>query len=314
LHPFKEQKLTIVADKKMAVFDDLETERKLVLYSHRINWVDRVPVAQKDGGENVSIPPAEPLRVECQHFLECVKTRRRPRTDGESALKVLQILEACERSLKDHGRPVLVEPHISDYFAHPTAVIDQPCEIGNKTKIWHFSHIMSGAKLGHNCNVGQNVVIAPGVRIGNNVKIQNNVSVYAGVELADDVFCGPSMVFTNVINPRSHIVRKDEFKNTLVKRGASLGANCTIVCGVTVGEFAFVAAGAVVTRNVPDYGLMKGVPARHSGWVCSCGVRLPDTEEPRCPACERLYSVRNGKCKELVSEHGRPLPATAALL
>jgi UDP-2-acetamido-3-amino-2,3-dideoxy-glucuronate N-acetyltransferase len=302
LHPFKEQKLTIVADRKMAVFDDLETDRKLVLYSHRIDWVDRVPTAHKEAGQAIAIPATEPLRLECEHFLECIKTRQAPRTDGESALRVLQVLEACDRSLSDQGKPVKVQQHVSDYIAHKTAVIDEPCEIGKGTKIWHFSHIMSGARLGESCNVGQNVVIASGVVIGNSVKIQNNVSVYTGVELQDDVFCGPSMVFTNVINPRSHIVRKNEYKKTLVKRGASLGANCTIVCGTTIGSYAFIGAGAVVTRDVPDYALMMGVPARQSGWVCSCGIRLPKLSEPECPACGRRYSVRAGKCQELAPE------------
>jgi UDP-2-acetamido-3-amino-2,3-dideoxy-glucuronate N-acetyltransferase len=302
LHPFKEQKLTIVGDRKMAVFDDVEAERKLVLYSHWINWVDRVPVAQKEEGKAVPIPRAEPLRLECAHFVQCLRTRERPRTDGESAVKVLQILEACERSLGDRGKPTPVDLLNSDYYAHATAVIDQPCEIGKGTKIWHFSHVMSGGTLGSGCNLGQNVVIASGVKIGNNVKIQNNVSVYTGVELENDVFCGPSMVFTNVVNPRSHIPRKSEYKKTLVKRGASLGANCTIVCGTTIGEFAFIGAGAVVTRDVPDYALMVGVPARQSGWICSCGVRLPETSDPVCSACARRYLIQGKKCQEVSAE------------
>jgi UDP-2-acetamido-3-amino-2,3-dideoxy-glucuronate N-acetyltransferase len=302
LHPFKEQKLTIVGDRKMAVFDDMEAERKLVLYSHWINWVDRVPVAQKEEGKAVPIPRTEPLRLECAHFVQCLSTRQRPRTDGESGLKVLQILEACERSLGDRGKPTPVDLLNSDYYAHPTAVIDQPCEIGKGTKIWHFSHVMSGGTLGSGCNLGQNVVIASGVKIGNNVKIQNNVSVYTGVELENDVFCGPSMVFTNVVNPRSHISRKSEFKKTLVKRGASLGANCTIVCGATIGEFAFIGAGAVVTRDVPDYALMVGVPARQSGWICACGVRLPEAGDPVCSACTRRYLIQGKKCEEVSAE------------
>ncbi|HTW31716.1 MAG TPA: Gfo/Idh/MocA family oxidoreductase [Candidatus Sulfotelmatobacter sp.] len=301
LHPFKEQKLTIVADKMMAVFDDVEPVRKLMLYPHRINWVDRLPVAQKEEGRVVPISTSEPLRLECEHFLECVRTRQRARTDGESALKVLQILEACERSLSARGTPVALEEAKRNFYVHPTAVVDQPCQIGAGTKIWHFSHVMPGATLGRNCNLGQNVLISPEVKIGNNVKIQNNVSVYTGVELEDDVFCGPSMVFTNVGNPRSFIVRKNEYKRTLIKRGATLGANSTIVCGKTVGEFAFVAAGAVVTADVPDYALVAGVPARPIGWVCFCGMRLPGTQNPVCTACGKRYEISDGKCSEAVA-------------
>ena len=274
LHPFKEQKLVIVADRKMAVFDDTETERKLVVYPHRIDWVDRVPVAHKAEGQVVPLSGEEPLRLECQHFLECVRERKKPRTDGESALRILRILQACEKSLANQGQRLPVETHSPRYFVHPTAAVDEPCEIGEGTRIWHFSHVMARSKIGKNCNLGQNVHVASDVKIGNNVKIQNNVSVYTGVELEDDVFCGPSMVFTNVINPRSHIVRKHEYQQTLVKRGATLGANSTIICGITIGQYAFVAAAAVVTRDVPDYALIVGVPGKQVGWMCHCGKRL----------------------------------------
>jgi len=299
LHPFKEQKLTIVGGKKMAVFDDVQPQNKLILYSHRIDWVDRMPVAHSDGGQVVPLASNEPLRVECEHFLECVHLGQKPRTDAAGALQVLEVLDACERSLRSGGRPVdLKAAEPPDYFADPTAVIDTGAEIGSGTKIWHFSHVMAGAKVGTGCNFGQNVVISPGVKIGNNVKIQNNVSVYTGVELEDDVFCGPSMVFTNVINPRSHVIRKHEYRRTLVKRGASIGANATVVCGVTLGEYCFVAAGAVVTHDVPDYGLVIGIPAELAGWMCYCGVRLPETAPLICPSCERTYEVENSICRE----------------
>ena len=312
LHPFKEQKLTIVGGKKMAVFDDTEAENKLTLYSHRIDWVDRIPVAHKDGGQVVALSREEPLRAECEHFLQCIQNRKSPRTDGRSALRVMQVLEACERSLRNAGQPVPLDQREPNYRADRTAVVEEGCEIGEGTKIWHFSHIMSGSRIGRNCNLGQNVVISPGVRIGDNVKIQNNVSVYTGVELEDDVFCGPSMVFTNVINPRSHIVRKHEYKRTLVRRGATIGANATVVCGVTLGQFSFIGAGAVVTSDVPDYALIMGVPARQVGWMCYCGVRLLDSAtRPSCPSCGRQYSISNGTCVERVlpqSEVGNRQP------
>ena len=301
LHPFKEQKLAIVGGKKMAVFDDVETERKLVLYSHRIDWVDRAPVAQKDAGTVVPLPKVEPLRMECEHFLECIATRKKARTSGESAVRVLEVLEGCEQSLKSNGYPVEIGAPKPNYSAHPTAVIDDGCEIGEGTHVWHFSHIMSGSKIGTKCNLGQNVVISPGVTIGNNVKIQNNVSVYTGVELEDDVFCGPSMVFTNVINPRSHVNRRNEYQRTLVKRGASMGANCTIVCGVTLGRYCFIGAGAVVTKDVPDYALMVGAPAQRKGWMCDCGIRLPNGDAPRCASCGREYVLREGILEEAVA-------------
>ncbi len=180
-----------------------------------------------------------------------------------------------------------------NYFVHESSYADEGCEIGAGTKIWHFSHVMAGARIGERCNIGQNVVISPQVTIGNNVKIQNNVSVYTGVILEDDVFCGPSMVFTNVVNPRSHVSRKDEYRETLVKRGASLGANSTIVCGHTIGAYAFIGAGAVVTKDVPDYALIVGNPGRVAGWMCQCGVKLAaGTTAPAratCNACGSPY-------------------------
>ena len=295
LHPFKEQKLTVVGGKKMAVFDDMESKAKLVLYEHRIDWLDRVPVAHKDGGHIIELPAAEPLRRECEHFVECIQTGHTPRTDGQNGVQVLQVLEACERSLSLKGQPVDLQIKEPTYFAHPTACIDAGCEIGAGTKIWHFSHIMSGSKIGERCNLGQNVVVSPECKIGCNVKIQNNVSIYTGVELEDSVFCGPSMVFTNVVNPRSHIIRRNEYKKTLVKEGASIGANATIVCGVTLGRYSFIGAGAVVTHDVPDYALMAGVPARQIGWMCYCGIRLPEgSAQRKCPACGREYVINQG--------------------
>lgn len=178
----------------------------------------------------------------------------------------------------------------SPFFVHETSRIDDGCTIGQGTKIWHFCHIMSGCAIGERCSIGQNVVISPGVALGNGVRIQNNVSVYTGVICEDDVFLGPSCVFTNVINPRAFLSRKDEFRSTLVKRGASIGANATIVCGHTIGRYAMVGAGSVVTRDVPDYALVYGVPARIHGYVCQCGNGLHISDETAvCPACRKRY-------------------------
>jgi UDP-2-acetamido-3-amino-2,3-dideoxy-glucuronate N-acetyltransferase len=188
-----------------------------------------------------------------------------------------------------------------DYFAHETAVIDNNCKIGKGTKIWHFSHIMSNCEIGERCNIGQNVVISPDVVLGNNVKVQNNVSIYTGVFCEDDVFLGPSMVFTNVINPRSAIARKDEYRKTIVKKGASIGANATIVCGHDIGEYAFIGAGAVVTKNVPDFALLVGNPAKQLGWVSEYGHRLHFDENGQaiCPETKEQYELKDGKVQKL---------------
>jgi UDP-2-acetamido-3-amino-2,3-dideoxy-glucuronate N-acetyltransferase len=184
---------------------------------------------------------------------------------------------------------------MSDYFVHESSYVDDGARIGKGTRIWHFSHVMPGAVIGERCNLGQNVVVMPGTVIGSNVKIQNNVSIYEGVTLEDDVFCGPSCVFTNVINPRSHVSRKSEYLKTLVKRGATIGANATIICGATLGEYAFIGAGAVVRGNVLPYALMVGVPARQAGWVCACGTRLEMLQgAATCGACGTKYREEAG--------------------
>lgn len=189
----------------------------------------------------------------------------------------------------------------TNFFAHPTAVIDDGCEIGAGTKIWHFSHIMPGCKIGLNCNLGQNVVVSPDVVLGNNVKVQNNVSIYTGVVCEDDVFLGPSMVFTNVVNPRSAINRRGQYAKTLVGRGATIGANATIVCGHNIGKFAFIGAGAVVTKDVPDYGLVLGNPARQTGWMSEYGHKLVFNTDKMaiCPESGEKYVLQNGKVEKL---------------
>lgn len=291
LHPFKEQKLVVVGDRKMAVFDDVEAKDKLLLYPHSIDWKDHIPVANKADAQPVPILSEEPLRAECLHFLDCVATRTRPRTDGEEGLRVLRVLQQCQEALESDRDPV---PSRSsprrNYAAHESAFIDAEAEIGDGTTIWHLSHVLKGSRIGKNCKIGQNVVVGPNVSVGNGVKIQNNVSVYEGVTLEDHVFCGPSMVFTNVVNPRSEIPRIKELKPTLVKQGATLGANSTIVCGITIGRYAFVGAGAVVTKDVPDYALVMGNPARVAGWMCRCGIKLsPRTKDAVCSTCGARY-------------------------
>lgn len=188
------------------------------------------------------------------------------------------------------------------YFAHETAVIDDGCKIGKGTKIWHFSHIMTGSEIGENCNIGQNVVISPAVKLGNNVKVQNNVSVYTGVICEDDVFLGPSMVFTNVINPRSAVIRKDKYVTTVVEKGASIGANSTIICGNTIGSYSFIGAGAVVTKDVKPYALVVGNPARQTGWISEYGHKLSfdSTGIAVCPESNERYRLENGTVSKII--------------
>lgn len=182
------------------------------------------------------------------------------------------------------------------FFKHETAIIDDGAKVGEGSRIWHWVHVCSKAEIGKKCSLGQNVFVGNDVKIGNNVKIQNNVSIYDRVYIEDDVFCGPSMVFTNVINPRSHIERKNEYKTTVCRRGATIGANATIVCGVELGEFSFIAAGAVVNKDVPAFALMAGVPAIQKGWMCHCGVRLKGEGTVKCESCSAQYLITNNKC------------------
>ena len=284
----------------MAVFDDtLPWQEKLQLYPHSVEWADNIPVAHKAEAIKVTLEKNEPLRTECAHFLTCIENRQTPRTDGKEGLRVLTVLNACQTSLeKERLRQVSKKPaKKSTVQVHETAEIDQDVAIGAGTKIWHYSHIMSGSKIGEHCNIGQNVVLGPNVTIGNGCKIQNNVSVYKGVTLEDNVFCGPSMVFTNVYNPRCEFPRKNKLRKTLVKQGATLGANCTIVCGITIGEYAFI--GAVVTRDVPDFALMVGNPAKQVGWMSKYGERLnlplSGDGEDKCPHTGLKYQLRNGR-------------------
>jgi UDP-2-acetamido-3-amino-2,3-dideoxy-glucuronate N-acetyltransferase len=307
IHPFKEQKLIVVGSSAMAVFDDVSRE-KLFLYPHQIRWKDgKIPVAEKADYKVIPFEAAEPLRCELEHFISCVHTRHKPVTDGREALRVLSVLERAEEALHAGQRiqafpgtpPAKRSAVYPGVFIHESAIVDYGVRIAQGTKIWHFSHILSGSKIGSSCNIGQNVVIGPDVTIGNRCKVQNNVSVYQGVSLEDGVFCGPSMVFTNIYNPRAEISKMAQVKKTLVRKGATLGANCTIVCGNTIGRFAFIGAGAVVTKVVPDHALVVGNPGEQVGWVCKCGGRLNDSLV--CQECKARYRKARGRLTAMSS-------------
>lgn len=314
LHPFKEQRLVVVGSEKMAVFDDT-AEHKLMLYPHKVAWKNHIPTAVKAEGVAVSLPDTEPLKAECLHFLDCIRTRKAPVTDGKEGLRVLCVLTACQQAMQAAGaEPPDTKDAASprDFFAHDTACIDEGCDIGTGTRIWHYSHVMKGARIGKDCMLGQNVNVAGGTVIGNNVKIQNNVSVYTGTMIEDDVFLGPSCVLTNVTNPRSQVNRRSLYEKTFIRRGASIGANATLVCGVTVGRYAFVAAGAVVSRDVADYALVMGNPARQAGWISRHGHRLSEPDGNGVLTCPesglRYREVQPGIVKCLDLDEEAPLP------
>lgn len=309
LNPFKEQKLVVVGSNGMVVFDDTKPwNEKLLLYRNHVTWTDgHIPLATKNEPENIVPAEKEPLRNECLHFIGYCDERITPKTDGHEGLRVLKVLQAAQASLNEDGTAKLPSEHhhfvngtSHDYFAHPTAVIDTGADIGEDTKIWHFSHVMSGAKIGKKCNIGQNVVISPDVILGQNVKVQNNVSIYSGVVCEDHVFLGPSMTFTNISNPRSEIVRRDRYKKTFVRWGATIGANATILCGLELGDYCFVGAGAVVTKNVKPYALVVGNPACQIGWMSRHGqkldlpLKISDSESltAKCPATGEVYELK----------------------
>ena len=280
LHPFKEHRFIVVGDQQMAVFDDTAPwEEKLLLFPHRIDWVaGKVPVTRRAEATPVDLRPAEPLVEECRHFLDAIERRREPLTDGRSGVRVLTVLDAAQRSLDDGGRPVHVENDDGSVErrvdVHPTSEVSDRAMIGDGTRIWHFTHVMPDARVGRNCVLGQNVFVGSRAEIGDGVKIQNNVSIYDAVVLEDHVFCGPSVVFTNVVNPGARSNASPSTGRPSSRGGATLGANATIVCGSTVGRYALAGAGAVVTHDVPDHALVVGVPARQTGWMCTCGEHL----------------------------------------
>lgn len=325
LNPFKEQKLTVVGSSGMVVFDDTKPwEEKLLLYRNHVTWAHgNIPQANKSEAEKILVEVREPLKEECEHFIKCCQSRTEPRTDGHEGLRVLKVLQAAQTSLnedgeaKDPSKLHCLSLKAAPYYAHPTAVIDAGAQIEEGVKIWHFSHIMEGAIIGSACNIGQNVVVSPGVVLGKNVKVQNNVSIYSGVICEDDVFLGPSMVFTNVTNPRSAVNRRGDYQTTVVKKGTSIGANATIVCGIELGEYSFIGAGAVVTKTIKPYALIVGNPGKQIGWMSRHGMRLdlpvsiPSNQEKTavCSATGELYILR-GDSLEFVNESKPSLHAS----
>lgn len=283
LNPYKEQRLSIVCEKGMILFDDMEKESKLKIYKNYIGWSDNlnpIPQANKIEPEIIQLDlSSSPLYNECKHFKECCELRTKPMTIGEEGVRVLTVLNKLNESLTNSGNKININQNLNTnvnekkYYVHPTAIIDEGAEIGEGTKIWHYSHICAGAKIGSNCNIGQNVFVAGGAEIGNYCKVQNNVSIYAGVKAGNYVFFGPSCVLTNDINPRGMYTKGGHYLETILEDGVTLGANCTIVCGNTIGTHALVGAGAVVCKDVESYSIMVGNPAKKIGTIDEKGNR-----------------------------------------
>jgi UDP-2-acetamido-3-amino-2,3-dideoxy-glucuronate N-acetyltransferase len=295
LHPFKEHRLVAIGSKGMLSFEDSSEKKEILFYEKGIDWVQGEPKKREGPTESIPYGKKQPLEAELEYFVDHLDRRPVEIADPQNGIEVLDILERATDSLLGRTQSIKEEAKPS-YFVHPTAIVDDGCSIGKGTKIWHFAHVQKNAKIGEGCSFGQNVNVGPNTVIGNHVKVQNNVSIYEGVTLEDYVFCGPSMVFTNVLEPRSKYPQPSAsaYSKTLIKEGATLGANCTIVCNHTVGRHAFIAAGAVVTKDVPDYAVMMGVPAKQIGWACECGQRLPDDKTPACRKCQRKYVFESG--------------------
>lgn len=300
MHPFKEQKLVIIGERGMLVFDDgLPWSHKLVFFENPVDWKEGIPHPNKTDGVTIPLDAHEPLRMECLHFIEAVEKGQKPRTDGEEGLRVLKVLQAAQTSLQS-GQTISLDKEHKLFFTHDTALVDEGAIIGEGSQIWHFSHILKGVTVGKNCIIGQNVMIGPDVLVGNNCKIQNNVSLYKGITLHEGVFCGPSCVFTNVNTPRAMIERKNEYRETIVGKHATIGANATIVCGHHLGDYCLIGAGAVVTKDVPPHALMVGNPAKQMGWVSHAGERLDNTMT--CPREGRRYHVVKGALLEITED------------
>jgi UDP-2-acetamido-3-amino-2,3-dideoxy-glucuronate N-acetyltransferase len=294
LHPFKEHRLVVIGSKGMLSFEDSSESKEILFYEKGIDWVHGSPIKREGPTEVVSYEKSMPLTEELTYFVERLDGGPIEVADGQNAQDVLEILEYASESLVRQSEMNIQERKTADYYVHPTSIVDDHVRIGKGTKIWHFCHVQSDTTIGSGCSLGQNVFVGANVTIGNKCKIQNNVSVYEGVELEDHVFCGPSMVFTNVLDPRSKYPQRGSefYHKTLVKEGASIGANATVICGHTIGRHAFIGAGAVVTKDVPDYALMTGVPARRKGWICECGKGLPESGDKKtCAHCSLVYRL-----------------------
>ncbi len=320
LNPFKEQRLVVVGSQGLALFDDTKPWKdKLLVYRNHVRWTEgRIPHINPDELHQVEVEEKEPLREECLHFLTCCRDRTTPLTDGAEGLRVMRVLEAAQKSMDAEGEGRNPWQHVDSHemtegpLIHPTAVVDAGAKIGAGARVWHFSHIMDGAEVGPDCNIGQNVVVSPGVKLGRCVKVQNNVSLYTGVVCEDEVFIGPSAVFTNVINPRSAISRKDEYQLTQVRTGATIGANATIMCGLELGAHCFIGAGAVVTKDVKPYALVYGNPAKQVGWMSAYGHRLDlpvaladgAMREASCPGSGEVYRLEGDCLSSLLRNEG----------
>jgi len=301
LHPFKEHRMVMIGSKGMISFEDSSDEKDILFYEKGIDWIQGEPIKRDGPTEIIPYEKGFPLTNEIQYFIDHLDGSRLEIADGQNAFDVLEVLEKATSSLQgepDTAAPAKAE---SNFFVHATSFVDKGVTVGKGTKIWHYSHVQSGSSLGENVSIGQNVNVGNNVKIGNSVKIQNNVSVYEGVELEDFVFCGPSMVFTNVQRPRSEFPQRGSefYSKTLVKKSASIGANATIVCGSTIGEYAFIGAGAVVTKDVPAFALVVGNPGKIIGWVDKQGHKL--TFDKKGLSENGDYSMSNNTVKYLGS-------------
>jgi len=293
LHPFKEHRLVVIGSRGMLSFEDSSKDKQILFYEKGIDWIKGEPIKRDGPTEAIPYNPAMPLTNELKYFVQHLNGKPVEISNGQNAVDILEILEQATISLK-RGSESFIDPgkketEEKEFYTHETALVDDNVILGKGTKVWHFSHVQSDSEIGKNCTLGQNVNVGNNVKIGNYCKIQNNVSIYEGVEIEDYVFCGPSMVFTNILEPRCEFPQRgtEFYLRTKVKYGASIGANSTIVCGNTVGRFAFIAAGAVVTKDVPNYALMAGVPAKRIGWMSRHGVRLPKPDKEGITICPK---------------------------